>query len=116
MASRIPDLARMSVRNRDFRRCVRCGLGMEIGQWHHRRGRAVVDVHQHCPCNGINLCLECHTYIHAHPFEARRMGWIVSRNNHEPGGVPVFAQQHGWVFLTCDGEVDPAADPHEEEG
>lgn len=116
MASRIPELSRMAVRNRDFRRCVRCGMGLEEGQWHHRRGRAVVDVHQHCPCNGINLCLDCHAWVHARPIEARVKGWIVSRYVAEPGGIPVSSQQHGWVLLDCYGGVVACADPTLEVG
>ena len=110
MASKIPEMARVFVRTRDFHRCVRCKSPAVKGDWHHRRSRSVVDEHQHCPCNGINLCRTCHDWIHQHPFEARQQGWIVSRHA-SPPDEPVFAEQHGWVLLTCDGEVTPAADP-----
>lgn len=71
------------------------------GHWHHRRSRSVVDEHQHCPCNGVWLCSTCHSWAHAHPFEARTTGFIVSRHaqpsEHE---VQTFL---GTLHLKCDG-------------
>jgi hypothetical protein len=75
----------------------------------------VRDHHQHHPCNGILLCSTCHRWVHAHPFEARAQGWIVSRHVADPGTEPVFAEQHGWVLLDCDGNIAPATNPQEEE-
>ena len=75
------------------------------------------DDHTHCPCNGINLCgsgtTGCHGWVHSHPFEARAMGWIVSRYA-VPHETPVYAAQHGWVLLGCGGDTSPASDPREE--
>jgi hypothetical protein len=101
------------VRGRDFNTCVRCRARISTGEWHHRRSRSVVDEHQHAPCNGLWLCSTCHAWVHAHPFEARAMGWIVSRYM-IPCEMPVFAQQHGWVLLGHDSDVSPTTDPREE--
>lgn len=72
------------------------------GEWHHRRSRSIRDEHQHHPCNGIWLCMTCHKWVHAHPFEARAKGWIVSRHL-MPHEERVFNQRFGWLMLTCDG-------------
>lgn len=101
----IPAGQRLAVKLRDGRRCVRCFCPVVHGHWHHRRTKRVVDEHRHCTCNGILLCKICHDWVHAHPLEARRLGWIVSRHVGEPGTVPVFTEQHGWVLLGCDSET-----------
>lgn len=112
MGVAIPASSRALVNTRDEWRCVRCN--MPGNEWHHRRGRAVDDEHQHCACNGIVLCATCHRWVHSHPLIARIMGWIVSRAVRAPGTVPVSTQQHGWVLLSCDGETEPSSDPREE--
>lgn len=100
MATQIPALARLRVENRDLKRCVRCRAPAEHGHWHHRRTRSVVDEHQHATCNGIWLCGPCHEWVHKHPLEARRWGWIVSRHSlHGPCQVPLWHQQMTWVLL-----------------
>ena len=114
MATSIPASSRTLVRGRDYNRCVRCNSPTPEGHWHHRRSRSVVDLHQHRPCNGVWLCGTCHRWVHAHPFEARRKGWIVSRYTAAPCEVPVWATQHGWVLLGHDGGTSPASDPDEE--
>lgn len=78
--TKIPTRSRELVYKRDDERCVRCGMKPRAKQWHHRRGRAVDDEHQHAPCNGILVCTVCHVWIHANPFEARAKGWIVARH------------------------------------
>jgi hypothetical protein len=85
---------------RQARRCLRCGT--PGSDWHHRRGRSVKDAHQHCPCNGVLLCKSCHDWAHAHPFDARRVGFIVSRSEPEPGRAPVRTY-HGVIVLDCVG-------------
>lgn len=74
-----------------------------LGQWHHRRSRSVRGDHRHCSCNGIWLCAACHSWVHAHPFEARAKGWIVTRTVDVPGVEPVFNQRFGWLMLGCTG-------------
>lgn len=101
MSSPIPTKSRALVRERDRDQCARCtGRGSE---WHHRRSRSVRDEHRHCACNGVWLCHTCHAWVHAHPFDARALGLIVSRHS-----VPTEKQMEhalfGWVRLTCDGK------------
>lgn len=113
MATGIPHMSRLMVQHRSYNRCARCGL--TGSEWHHRRSRSVRDEHQHCPCNGVWLCRDCHSWVHAHPFEARTSGWIVSRYA-TPGDVPMLTQQHGWVTLGHDGTYEGVSDPRQEEG
>jgi hypothetical protein len=108
MSKSIPSGQRSLVKVRDNWCCVRCG--MPGAEWHHRRSRSVRDDHQHCTCNGIWLCSTCHVWAHAHPFEARNTGLIVSRHS-MPGDEPVLCAVRGWVVLTCAGEVEFATDP-----
>lgn len=98
MASGIPSASRLQVKVRDMSQCVRCGTPTHVGQWHHRRSRSVRDEITHSPCNGIYLCATCHAWVHAHPFEARANGWIVSRYA-DPREQPVFHSQFGMVLL-----------------
>lgn len=98
----IPTASRLIVGDRDRNRCVRCGgRGYE---WHHRRTRAVRDVHQHCACNGVLLCRTCHTWVHQHPAEARPLGLIVSKFNATPFAIPVVTVW-GTRFHDCDGTI-----------
>lgn len=92
---------------------------MPGAEQHHRRSRSIRDRHTHCTCNLITLCGRgntdgCHGWVHSHPFEARRLGWIVSRHT-DPTPVPVLTRQHGgWVLLGCRGDTTPTNDPREE--
>lgn len=72
--------------------------------YHHRRSRSVRDEHTHCTCNGVTLCTTCHEWVHAHPFEAKTVGLIVSRHK-EPSRVPMDTSTYGPVLLNCDGSV-----------
>ena len=103
MGNPIPQEARNLVELRDFKRCLRCsGKGSE---WHHRRSRRVRDEHQHCTCNGMLLCGTCHRWVHAHPFEARRFGFVVSSHESFPGNVPVLAH-FSMITLDCKGTYE----------
>ena len=82
--TQIPNVSRALVRIRERHRCARCAM------------------HEHCACNGIWLCSTCHRWVHAHPFEARGKGFIVSRFTNEPGTVPVDTPW-GLRRHTCDG-------------
>lgn len=100
MPNHIPSARREQVKKRDGDRCVRCrGKGAE---WHHRRSRSVRDEHQHCSCNGVWLCNTCHRWAHAHPFDARRDGLIVSRHVSVPASQPVTTW-FGPASLDCEG-------------
>jgi len=112
MPNPIPTVSREIVTRREMGRCFRCGCPAQPGEWHHRRRRNVKDEHQHCPCNGISLCKTCHDWVHAHPFEARRYGWIVSAHEPDPGAVPVKAH-FGWLLLNGEGGFTYADEPEE---
>jgi 5-methylcytosine-specific restriction protein A len=100
-ATPIPASSRHKVRIRDQGRCARCGAPCD-GQWHHRRSRSVRDLLTHSPANGLHLCATCHGWVHAHPFEARASGWIVSRYA-DPANEPVQHALYGEVYLTKEG-------------
>jgi hypothetical protein len=51
------------------------------------------------------LCQTCHDWVHAHPFEAKSEGLIVTRFEAEPGGITVMSY-FGPVLLRCDGTFD----------
>lgn len=106
MSSRIPDSSRKIVTERDRGRCVRCL--MPGREWHHRRGKSVVDEHRHCPCNGVILCGNgnvggCHGYVHSRPFEARAAGLIVLRSVALPYTVPFRLGTTEFVLPDCSG-------------
>lgn len=61
------------------------------------------DQHTHCACNGVYLCNTCHAWAHAHPFDARRFGWIISRHVGEPTTVAV-SSAWGERYHSCSGE------------
>jgi hypothetical protein len=106
VGTQIPERSRNLVRVRQMNKCFRCDTGNPSG-WHHRRSRSVRDLHQHCPCNGVLLCSSCHRWVHAHPFEARGLGLIVSRHVAEPWSVPASVPYTiNTVLLTCEGETE----------
>ena len=75
------------------------------GEVHHRRGRSVVDEHRHCPCNLTYICGSCHRWVHAHPFEARGKGLIISRFVEKPWTVAQVTVQ-GERSNLCDGTIE----------
>jgi len=87
MGNRIPDKNRDLVRVRDHHRCARCFAPAPHGHLHHRRSRLVRDEHQHCPCTLVLLCGTCHTWVHAHPVEARDTGYMISKFEQHPQNV-----------------------------
>lgn len=101
----VDEVVYRAVKVRDLFRCCRCNAPTMEGAWHHRRGKAVVDAHTDCTCNGIWLCHTCHQWVHGHGLIARLRGWIVSRTSrkHLPFEAPVRTAQHGWVLLDCTG-------------
>lgn len=113
MATGIPGHRRSQVKEREHNRCFNCGVPTAHGDWHHRRSRSVRDPHQHCACNGVWLCQTCHDWVHAHPFEARTLGLIVSRHVTNPGTV-IATAYFGDILLDCTGNFTVAFD--EEEG
>lgn len=101
--SAVPTAARLLVTERDTHRCCRCGMPT-AGQYHHRRSRSEVDEHTHCPCNGVYLCQTCHTWAHAHPTEAIKSGFIVSRYVQYPHTIGIISAW-GHRHHNCDGSV-----------
>lgn len=91
-----------SVRVRDGWKCTRCGAPSSEGAWHHRRSKSVRDSMTHASCNGVWLCHDDHRWVHAHPFEARALGFIVSRFK-SPLETPIKSAQYGWVLYDMDG-------------
>lgn len=105
MADKIPEKSRLLVKTRDQHRCVRCS-SPQASEWHHRRSRSVRDDATHQPQNGVWLCLVCHAWAHAHPFEAKASGLIVSRHS-DPAVEPVEHALYGRVLLTENGGYQP---------
>jgi hypothetical protein len=60
----------------------------------------------HRPCNLIDVCgtgtTGCHGWIHAHPAEAYRLGFLV-KSGQDPALVPVQHFKFGLVYLDDDG-------------
>jgi hypothetical protein len=50
----------------------------------------------------VFLHQKCHRWVHAHPFQAKGVGFIVSRYQPEPGTVPMVTPW-GTRALACDG-------------
>lgn len=104
LADEIPAISRIRVRVRDLQACARCFMPLEQGHWHHRRSRSIRDTHRHCACNGVWLCAHDHQWVHAHPFEARQVGLIVSRHTAQPGTVPFRRGDGAWILPDCAGD------------
>jgi 5-methylcytosine-specific restriction enzyme A len=100
--SKIPKEARWLVHRRQRGLCFRCM--MPGAEWHHRRGRSVVDDHTHCPCNGVLLCATCHRWVHLHPTRAEEAGLIVSRACKEPWDRALHGFD-GWWGFDCKGQA-----------
>lgn len=103
MGNAIPERQRKLVKEREMGRCFRCGSPAKRGEWHHRRSRSEKDEHRHCTCNGVWLCKTCHDWVHAHPFEARSLGLIVSRHQDQPG-TEAAVSHFGALLLSCTGD------------
>jgi hypothetical protein len=106
VANPIPTKARNTVRIRDEGHCLRCGAA-GARELHHRRRRGVGE-DPHLVCNLITLCGPngCHAWAHAHPEDARRLGYIISSyGDEEPFRVPLHSFI-GVIVLSCDGGRD----------
>lgn len=69
--------------------------------WHHRQLRSQGG--EHVVVNGLAICSDCHTYIHGHPAESYRNGWIVHGFDY-PEDEPVLRRGR-WVLLHEDGTM-----------
>jgi hypothetical protein len=106
---------------RDGYCCVRCGKSLYSAltfSRHHRRMRSHAFPGLHKPSNLILLCgsgtTGCHGWVHAHPAESYRNGWLVRSTNY-PDEMPVMDHRHGWVLLDNDGHWTPTNEPTESE-
>jgi hypothetical protein len=73
-------------------------------EWHHRRRRRIKDEHQHCPCNGVWLCRDCHVWAHAHPEQAKAAGYILPGTVDRPSTVALLRSGTWWSAFPCDGD------------
>lgn len=88
--------------------CLRCGVNTHGDGWpghstHHRQSRRF---HDDSPANLVRLCgsgtTGCHGWVHAHPMESKRFGWIVP-GWVDPRDVPVRDWRGDWLLLLDDG-------------
>lgn len=111
--SNVDAKTRLLVKNRDGSRCARCGKYLKPGDWdygrasiHHRRLRSHRFAGTDLPANLICLCGSgtsgCHGWVHAHPKEAQREGWIVSAYK-LPEHIPVTYYPHRRWLLDNEG-------------
>lgn len=109
--------ARTPVALRQGWHCMRCGInthGACDQSTHHRqlRSHADPDIRDN-PANLIRLCgsgtTGCHGWVHAHPHEAWRNGWIVPASR-DPLATPVRDWRGRWLILApVDATSRPAA-------
>lgn len=101
-------VVRRKVLARDLARCVGCGRGLDADtlQAHHRKARS--GGRDDSPANVISTCVRCHGWAHAHPREARDIGWIVPSWG-DPYTTPVQVRDGVW-WLRPDGSRDPVAE------
>jgi hypothetical protein len=102
------------VDERDGCCCVRCGKSLYSAltfSRHHRLMRSHAFPGLHGTSNLILLCgsgtTGCHGWVHAHPSESYRNGWLVRSTNY-PDEMPVMDHRHGWVLLDDEGHWTPA--------
>lgn len=85
----IPRKVRVAVRERSAGRCELRATsdctGVATDQHHRKRRRDG----GHGLANVVDACRPCHTHAHAHPRQARDMGWIVSAFEVDPAMVPI---------------------------
>jgi hypothetical protein len=96
IARDIPAAVKAGVDMRDSFSCVKCGVWIrDNGSRHHRQRRQVGG---HTFANVVLLCgsgtTGCHGWVHAHPAEARRQGWIVSTAVEDVADVPILIREH----------------------
>lgn len=76
----------------------------QVGHWHHRLMRSQGGKHE--VHNGLALCSACHAWIHAHPEQSYKLGWLV-KMSYEPLDVPV-SRRGRVVHLDAEGGYEVA--------
>ena len=82
-------------------RCERCG-GLPVDALHHRAPRGMGGTSREWvnqPANGVALCRACHEWVHAHPYEARQSGWLLSKWGGMADATPIrpLAGEPWWL-------------------
>lgn len=95
------------IRERAGGRCELCGVGVSMGQIHHRQARGMggtVRVEARSPANGLYLDMKCHERIERNRSEAYENGWLVHKwESSEERPVKMF---DGWYMLAGDGSLE----------
>jgi len=78
------------------RRCLRPATDV-----HHRRPRQMGgtsdDSINYGMANLVSLCRTCHNWIHAHPSESYRLGWLV-HSWQSPEDIPIKQEGNKYEF------------------
>lgn len=101
------------VDHRDGRSCVRCGKSLYTvyGARHHRELRSqATKAEKHTASNIIDVCEDCHRWIHMHPAEAYAHGWLVHSYD-DPRKIPVEHAKWGKCYLWNDGTAGDTPEP-----
>ncbi len=88
---------RESAAERRFRRAVRdrakgwceilspsCPVGLHAGGHAHHVFPSDRDKGVHDPARGLFLCFPAHDWVHLHPVESRRLGWLMKEGDRWP--------------------------------
>lgn len=93
------DATRKQIFERDGGLCVRCG--QEATDVHHRlvkgMGGTKKENINYGADNLVSLCRNCHAYIHAHPRESYRTGFLVASWD-DPEGISVVTKARTLIF------------------
>lgn len=97
--SEIPSRNRRIVLERSDGQCSRCGMpGAEM---HHRQRRREAG---HAVGILVWLCSKCHRWAHAHPVDAKAVGYIIAPWVEDASAEPIktFA---GWAIFDNEGGI-----------
>ena len=102
------DTAKRQVFLRDGGKCLWC-LG-EAADVHHRRPKGMGGTSDPYIAFGVanlvSLCRSCHDYIHAHPAEGYRLGYLVHSWD-DPAEIPIVLKPGThYIRLRSDGEFE----------
>lgn len=69
--------------------CERCGMPTPFGEFHHRLPRRMGGTSRPIGTvkNCLYVCVYCHHYIHSHPGESYREGWLLRDTEENVRGV-----------------------------